>query len=47
MSRHRMFYDSGKAVRELGLSQTPAREALRRAVDWYRAAGRVKTPSWR
>ncbi|MFH1724458.1 MAG: hopanoid-associated sugar epimerase [Elusimicrobiota bacterium] len=35
MARHRMFYDSGKAVRELGLPQTPARTALRDAADWF------------
>jgi len=33
------FFDAGKAVRELGLRQTPAREALRKAVEWYRAHG--------
>jgi len=33
------FYDSGKAIRELGLPQTPAREALRKAVEWYRGNG--------
>ncbi|MCR4392052.1 MAG: NAD-dependent epimerase/dehydratase family protein [Candidatus Acetothermia bacterium] len=37
MSRHHMFFDPGKAVRELGFPQTPAREALRQAVDWFRA----------
>jgi len=26
-------------VRELGLPQTPARVALRKAVEWYRAHG--------
>lgn len=35
MARQRMFYDPGKAVRELGLPQTPAREALARAVAWF------------
>lgn len=39
MSRHHMFFDPGKAVRELGFPQTPAREALRRAVNWFRAEG--------
>lgn len=39
MARHRMFYDPGKAVQELGLPQTPAREALRRAVAWFRENG--------
>jgi len=41
MARHRMFYDPGKAVRELGLPQTPAREALRRAVAWFKENGYV------
>jgi|HubBroStandDraft_3_1064219.scaffolds.fasta_scaffold09842_3 dihydroflavonol-4-reductase len=35
MSRHRMFFDSGKAVRELGLPQSPVEEALARAVGWF------------
>jgi dihydroflavonol-4-reductase len=42
MARHRMFYDPGKAVRELGLPQTPVREALRRAVDWFQENGYVR-----
>lgn len=42
MARHRMFYDPGKAVRELGLPQTPVREALRRAVAWFQDNGYVK-----
>jgi len=37
MSRHYMFFSPRKAVEELGLPQTPAEEALRRAVDWFRA----------
>jgi len=39
MSRHRMFFDSSKAVRELGLPQSPIRDALARAVGWYRSRG--------
>lgn len=39
MSYRYEFYDPSKAVRELGLPQTPAREALRKAVEWYRAHG--------
>ena len=39
LSRRYEFFDSGKAVRELGLPQTPARKALRKAVEWYRAHG--------
>jgi dihydroflavonol-4-reductase len=41
LSRHYEFYDSGKAIRELGLPQTPAGEALRKAVAWYQANGYV------
>ncbi|MGH9367209.1 MAG: hopanoid-associated sugar epimerase, partial [Thermoanaerobaculia bacterium] len=39
MSRHRMFFDAGKAVRELGMPQTPVEEALARAVAWFREKG--------
>ena len=39
LSRRYEFFDAGKAVRELGLPQTPAREALRKAVEWYLANG--------
>jgi len=39
LSRRYEFYDPGKALRELGLPQTPAREGLRKAVEWYRAHG--------
>lgn len=42
MARHKMFFDPAKAVRELGLPQTPIREALARAVEWFRANGYVK-----
>lgn len=41
MACHRMFYDPSKAVRELGLPQTPAQEALRRAVTWFEENGYV------
>jgi dihydroflavonol-4-reductase len=33
------FFDSTKAMRELGYRHAPAREALRKAVDWYCAHG--------
>jgi dihydroflavonol-4-reductase len=36
MSRHYMYYSSGKAERELGYSFRPAREALAGAVEWFR-----------
>jgi dihydroflavonol-4-reductase len=35
MAAKRMFFDPSKAVRELGLPQTPVDEALRDAVDWF------------
>ncbi len=34
-----MFFDSSRAVRELGLPRTPVKEALQRAVDWFRLNG--------
>lgn len=37
-SRH-MYFDAGRAVRELGLPQTPVKEALERAVAWFRTHG--------
>lgn len=39
MASKRMFFDPGRAVRELGLPQTPVDEALRDAVDWFWAHG--------
>ncbi len=39
MAAHHMYFDSGRAVRELGLSQTPVTEALERAVEWFRRNG--------
>ncbi len=41
MSSHTMYFDPGKAVRELGFPQTPARDALAKAVDWFRENGYV------
>jgi dihydroflavonol-4-reductase len=39
MAAHHMYFDSGKAVRELGLPQTTVSEALERAVEWFRMNG--------
>ncbi|MFA5336078.1 MAG: SDR family NAD(P)-dependent oxidoreductase [Candidatus Omnitrophota bacterium] len=36
-------FDSSKAVRELGLPQGDIETALRKAVDWFRSKGYVKT----
>jgi len=41
MSSHLMYFDPGKAVRELGFPQTPARDALAKAVAWFRENGYV------
>lgn len=41
MSMHRMFFDAGKAVRDLSLPQSPVEEALGRAVAWFREKGYV------
>ena len=39
LSRHHMYFDAGKAVRELGLPQSPVEAALARAVAWFRENG--------
>jgi len=42
MAKKRMYFSPAKAVRELGLPQTDVRDALRDAVEWFRAHGYVK-----
>jgi dihydroflavonol-4-reductase len=42
MSRHRMFFTSAKAERELDFRARPYREGLRDAVDWFRSAGYLR-----
>ena len=39
MARHRMFFSSEKARRDLGFESRPTEEALRDAVEWFRANG--------
>jgi dihydroflavonol-4-reductase len=39
VSSKREYFSSAKAVRELGYQYIPARQALGKAVDWYRANG--------
>jgi dihydroflavonol-4-reductase len=41
MSRKAMYYDSSKAVRELGLPQNPIEKALEKAVRWFEVNGYV------
>src|SRR6266853_596493 len=39
MAKYKMFFNPAKAIRELGLPQTPPREALADAVQWFRQSG--------
>lgn len=39
MAKQYMYYDASKAVRELGLPQTPITTALTDAVDWFKSHG--------
>jgi dihydroflavonol-4-reductase len=41
MSRQPMYYDASKAVRELGLPQSPIEAALEKAVQWFENNGYV------
>jgi dihydroflavonol-4-reductase len=42
MARYKMFFNPAKAIKELGLPQTPPRDALHDAVVWFKANGYVK-----
>jgi len=44
MARKPMYFSAEKAVRELGLPQTPVEQALRAAVDWFTARRYAPTP---
>lgn len=44
MARKHMYYSAEKAVRELGLPQTPVVAALREAVDWFVLRGYAPPP---
>lgn len=39
MAKYRMHYDCSKAIRELGIPQTPPETALEKAVRWFRGHG--------
>lgn len=47
MAKKHMYFNASKAVRELGLPQTPVWLALRDAVDWFRGNGYTSSPSAR
>lgn len=42
MAKYKMWFDPSKAIRELGLPQTPPQQAFADAVAWFRANGFVK-----
>jgi dihydroflavonol-4-reductase len=37
MARYKMFFDPSKAIQQLGLPQTPPRQAFVDAVEWFRS----------
>jgi dihydroflavonol-4-reductase len=41
MAKYFMYFDSSKAVRELGLPQNPIENALKEAVQWYKDHSRI------
>lgn len=42
MAKYKMFFNPAKAIRELGLPQTPPRQALLDAVQWFHAQGMAR-----
>jgi dihydroflavonol-4-reductase len=42
MAKHKMWFNPAKAVNDLGLPQTPPREALAEAVKWFQDHGYAK-----
>jgi dihydroflavonol-4-reductase len=42
MAKYKMFFDPAKAIRELGLPQTPPRQAFVDAIEWFRQNGYMK-----
>jgi dihydroflavonol-4-reductase len=45
MAKHKMWFNPGKAIRDLGLPQTSPEQAFTDAVNWFRANGYVKRKS--
>jgi dihydroflavonol-4-reductase len=43
MARYKMFFNPTKAIRELGLPQTPPRQALADAIEWFQKNGSVRS----
>ncbi len=43
MAKYRMYFDSSKAVRDLGLPQSPVERAIAKAIRWFEQNGYVHT----
>jgi dihydroflavonol-4-reductase len=43
MAKHKMFFNPQKAINELGLPQTPVRQAFADAIEWFKKNGYVKS----
>lgn len=43
MAKYKMFFNPAKAIRELGLPQTPPRQALADAIEWFRNSDYVRS----
>jgi dihydroflavonol-4-reductase len=41
MAKHRMFFSSAKAERELGYRHRPYQEAIKDALEWFKRTGMV------
>ena len=41
MAKYKMYFNPAKAIRELGLPQTPPQQAFLDAIEWFRANGYV------
>jgi dihydroflavonol-4-reductase len=42
MAKYKMYFNPAKAIRELGLPQTPPRQAFQDAIDWFTSHGYVQ-----
>ena len=42
MAKYKMWFNPSKAIRDLGLPQTPVKQAFADAVEWFRVNGYVK-----
>jgi len=43
MAKYKMWFNPAKAIRELGLPQTPPKQAFADAIEWFRKNGYVKS----